>query len=153
MQEERKLSRKEIIEYYYDDTMKLLEYYRWLNEKSGTNCSSFYKGEGIEENSMAVPVFDSTLLSFVKTAKSTKFINRNYVYSFSRNSIRTVDDELDMIERCTLQDVKVLGDILSKYIIKGEVRGAFWSEGLKSGVYLAIIIKLNELLEIKKPLI
>ena len=61
-------------------------------------------------------------------------------------------DELGLIEECSLQEVGVLGDILSKYILKGEVKGAYWSEGVKNGVFLAILLKLKELLEIKKPL-
>jgi hypothetical protein len=42
----------------------------------------------------------------------------------------------------------VLGDILSKYVLKGEVRGAVWSEGVQNGVYLALLQKLMELMEI-----
>ena len=64
----------------------------------------------------------------------------------------SVQDELNLIERCTLMETDVLGDILSKYILKGEVRGAYWTEGVKSGVFLAILLRLKELLEIKKPL-
>lgn len=152
MQETEKLSREEIIKYYQEDAMKLLGFYNWLKKASGTDSAQFYKGDGIEESSMPVPVYDSTLLNFIKTAKTTKFMNRNYVYTFSRNNIKTTKDELRLIEECTLQDVKTLGDILSKYVLKGEVRGAIWSEGLKNGVYLAIVLKCKELLEIKKPL-
>ncbi len=152
MQDSEKLSRDGVIALYQDDTMKLLRYEGWLQAASGRDASNIYKGEGIEANSMPVPVYDSTLLSFVKEAKATHFMNRNYVYTFSRYSLRSVQDELDMVERCTLMETDVLGDILSKYILKGEVRGAYWTEGVKNGIFLAILLRLKELLEIKKPL-
>lgn len=152
MQNNERLSREEIILLYQDDTMKLLKYLSWLEKMNGQNTSNLYKGEGIEETSMAVPVYDSTLLSFVREAKNTEFMNKNYVYTFSQYRLQTIKDELDMIDSCTLQDVKILGDILSKYVLKGEVRGAYWSEGVKSGVFLALLLKLKELLEIRKPL-
>ena len=152
MQDSEKLSRDGVIALYQDDTLKLLRYVGWLQTASGKNASDIYKGEGIEANSMSVPVYDSTLLSFVKEAKATHFMNRNYVYTFSRYSLRSVQDELDMVERCTLMETDVLGDILSKYILKGEVRGAYWTEGVKNGIFLAILLRLKELLEIKTPL-
>ena len=88
MQDSEKLSRDGVIALYQDDTMKLLRYVGWLQTASGKNASDIYKGEGIEANSMPVPVYDSTLLSFVKEAKATHFMNRNYVYTFSRYSQR-----------------------------------------------------------------
>ena len=115
--------------------------------------SSIYDGEGIEETSMAVPVYDGTLLNFIKVANTTEFINRNYVYTYSKYGIRTAKDELRVIDTCTLQDILVLGDILSKYVIKGGVKGAVWSEGVQNGVYLALLLKFKELMEIRKPLV
>lgn len=147
MRDER-LSREEIIYLYQDDVKKLLEFYPWLEKVSGQVTSELYTGEGIEENSMAVPVYDSKLLSFIRLAKTTEFMNRNYVYTYSRFRIKTAHDELRVIESCTLQDMKVLGDILSKYCYKGDVRGATWTEGVKEGVYLALLKKMKALLEI-----
>lgn len=152
MQEKERLSREEIISLYQGDTMKLLKYLKWVEKVTGQNTSNLYTGEGIEETSMAVPVYDSTLLSFVREAKETVFMNRNYVYTFSQYRLNTTKDELKMIQTCTLQEVKILGDILSKYILKGEVKGAYWSEGIKSGVFLELLLKLKELLEIRQPL-
>ena len=82
--------------------MKLLRYVAWLQKVSGHETSDIYKGEGIEATSMPVPVYDSTLLSFVKEAKSTRFMNRNYVYTFSRYNLRKTQDELNLIADCTL---------------------------------------------------
>ncbi len=152
MQEGLKLSRDEIIICYKDDVARLMRYLSWLQEKSGTITSGIYKGEGIEQSSMTVPVYDSTLLSFIKEAKKTDFINRNYVYTYSRYRIKTAADELRVISACALQEITVLGDILSKYVIRGDMKGAVWSEGVQNGVYLALLLKLKELMEIRKPL-
>ncbi len=66
--------------------------------------------------------------------------------------MKTEKDELRVIEACSLQDITVLGDILSKYVIKGDVKGAMWAEGVQNGVYLAVLLKMKELMEIRKPL-
>lgn len=152
MQDKERLSREEIIALYQEDAKKLLQFENWLKKTNGMETSDIYSGEGIEETSMSVPVYDATLLNFIKTAKTTQFMNRNYVYTFSQHSLRTAKDELTIIESCSLQEIKVLGDILSKYCYKGDVKGAYWSEGVKNGVYIALLEKLKKLLEIRGPL-
>ncbi len=152
MADSLRLSRDEIIICYKEDVVRLMKFLPWLQGASGGASSSIYSGEGIDKSSMAVPVYDSNLLNFVKEAKKTDFINRNYVYTFSRYRMKTAQDELRVISACSLQDISVLGDILSKYILKGDVRGAVWSEGVQNGVYLALLLKLKELMEIRKPL-
>lgn len=152
MQNNVKLSRDEIIICYRDDVAKLMKYLSWLQNKSGTVTSGLYNGEGIDKSSMAVPVYDSTLLNFIRDIKTTDFLNRNYVYTYSRYRIKTAADERRVIEACSLQDITVLGDILSKYVIRGDVKGAVWSEGVQNGVFLAVLLKLKELMEIRRPL-
>ena len=152
MQNNVKISRDEIIICYRDDVAKLMKYLSWLQNKSGTVTSGMYSGEGIDKSSMAVPVYDSTLLNFIRDIKTTDFLNRNYVYTYSRYRIKTAADERRVIEACSLQDITVLGDILSKYVIRGDVKGAVWSEGVQNGVFLAVLLKLKELMEIRKPL-
>lgn len=152
MQNNVKLSRDEIIICYQDDVAKLMKYLSWLQNKSGTVTSGLYNGEGIDKSSMAVPVYDSTLLNFIRDIKTTDFLNRNYVYTYSRYRIKTAADEQRVIEACSLQDITVLGDILSKYVIRGDVKGAVWSEGVQNGVFLAVLLKLKELMEIRRPL-
>ena len=151
MAESLKLSREEIIICYKEDVERLLKFLPWLEKKSGSAASSVYSGEGIEKSSMPVPVYDSTLLSFIKEIRTTDFLNRNYVYTFSRYRIKTARDELRVIDACSLQEVSVLGDILSKYVLRGDVKGAVWSEGVSNGVYLALLLKLKDLMEIRHP--
>ncbi len=151
MAESLKLSREEIIICYKEDVERLLKFLPWLEKRSGSAASSVYSGEGIEKSSMPVPVYDSTLLSFIKEIRTTDFLNRNYVYTFSRYRIKTARDELRVIDACSLQEVSVLGDILSKYVLRGDVKGAVWSEGVSNGVYLALLLKLKDLMEIRNP--
>ncbi len=151
MAESLKLSREEIIICYKEDVERLLKFLPWLEKTSGSAASSVYSGEGIEKSSMPVPVYDSTLLSFIKEIRTTDFLNRNYVYTFSRYRIKTARDELRVIDACSLQEVSVLGDILSKYVLRGDVKGAVWSEGVSNGVYLALLLKLKDLMEIRNP--
>ena len=149
MAENLKLSREEIIICYKEDVERLLKFLPWLQQKSGGKVSGFYSGEGIENSSMSVPVYDSTLLSFIKEIRTTDFMNRNYVYTYSRYRIKTAKDEFRLIDACALQDISLLGDILSKYVLRGDVKGAVWSEGVSNGVYLALLLKLKELMEIR----
>lgn len=153
MQESLRLSRDEIIICYKEDVSRLMRYLSWLQNNSGSSVSGIYSGEGIDKTSMAVPVYDSTLLSFIKEIKKTDFLNRNYVYTFSRYRMKTAKDELRVIEACTLQDLTVLGDILSKYVLRGDMKGAVWSEGVQNGVFLAVLLKMKELMEIRGPLV
>jgi hypothetical protein len=53
-----------------------------------------------------------------------------------------------MIFTSSLQDIKLLGDILSRYVLKGDVRGVVWTQGVQSGVYLELLYKLKELMGI-----
>lgn len=147
-----RLSREEIIICYKEDVLRLLKYMPWLEKSSGGATSAIYAGDGIDKRSMTVPVYDSTLLSFIKEIKATDFINRNYVYTFSKYRMKTASDELRVIDACSLQEVTVLGDILSKYVLRGDVKGAVWSEGVQNGIYLAVLHKLKELMEIREPL-
>jgi len=147
MQDSERLSRDEILALYKDDVARLLRYLPWLQKVSGTDTSQIRKGEGIEATTMPVPVYDSTLLAFIKEVKSTQFINRNYVYTFSRNRLRTAQDELDFIATATLRETAALGDILSQYVLKGDTQGVYWSLGVRNGVYLALIEKLRDFYE------
>jgi hypothetical protein len=148
MQDSLKLSREEIIVCYKEDVLKLLKFLPWLERASGEAATELYTGDGVNTTSMAVPVYDSNLLGFIREIKTTDFINRNYVYTYSRYHIQNAEDEKRIIENCSWQDMTLLGDILSKYVIKGDVRGLVWSEGVQNGVYLALLYKLKELMDI-----
>ncbi|MBO5291890.1 MAG: hypothetical protein J6B10_01740 [Lachnospiraceae bacterium] len=145
--EQDRLSREEIVAMYKSDVERLVPYIAWLQKKAGQQIAQSFHGEGIEKNSVTFPVYDSTMLQFVKEAKRTKFIDRNYVYVYSKWQIRNVKDEKRAIERATLQDIGILGGILSKYIIKGMTKGSVWQEGVENGVLLAVLEKMKELMD------
>lgn len=141
------LGNEEIVEYYRQDAAKLFRYISWLESKSGKQVSSIYGAEGIATNSVPFPIYESTLMSFVKEAADTCFMDRNYVYVYSRHRIKGVQDEMKLIQNATIRDMDKLAGILSHYILGGRTKARLWSEGVTLGVYLAILSKMKELIE------
>ena len=84
-----KLSVEESVEYYKPDVESLAVFIPWLEAQKGKQASTVYSGEGLKEHSITFPVYDSTLMNFVKTAQASSLIDRNYVYVYSRNRIGT----------------------------------------------------------------
>lgn len=138
---------QEVINGYKPDVERLIRYIPWLETKAGSNVASIYKGEGIEDNSIPFPVYDSTLLSLVQDVKRTKLLDRNYAYVYSRNRIKSAADEQRLIGMATIREMDMLKGILSKYILGGMTKGSVWSEGVKNGSILKVILKMKEILE------
>ena len=141
------LSNEEIVDFYKQDAIKLFRYLTWLESKSGQSAFSIYGGEGIADNSVAFPVYDGTLLNFVREAEKTCFMNRNYVYVYTRNGLKTSKDELRLIQNATIRDMDKMAGILSYYVMGGRTKASRWSEGVSTGVYLALLNKMKELIE------
>lgn len=144
---------QEIVNGYKTDVERLIRYIPWLESKTGVNVSNMYKGEGIAENSITFPVYDSTLMSLVQDAKRTKLLDRNYAYVYSRNHIKTVADEQRLIAKATIREMDMLKGILSKYILGGMTKGRLWTEGVANGSILKVVLQMKEILEYwDKPL-
>ena len=141
------LSNEEIVEYYRQDAVRLFRYLNWLESKNGQSVSSVYGADGISTNSVPFPVYDSTLMSFVKEAGDTGFMDRNYVYVYSRNQLKSARDEMRMIQNATIRDMDNLAGILSHYIMGGRTKARLWSEGVTNGIYYALLTKMKELIE------
>jgi len=139
--------RKQVVREYRPDVEKLARYLSWLESKKGMSVQQSYSGSGIGEHSIAFPVYDSTLLSFVKEAQRTKLMDRNYRYVYSRNGIRTVKDELLAVKRSGIREMNVLKAILSRYVMEGMTKGKRWSEAVENGVFLAVVAKMKENLD------
>lgn len=146
--ETNKQSISEKIATYKGDVEALVRYLSWLESKSGEKMYSSYVPEQSEKDRvMKVPVYDSTLLQFIKVAQKTKFMNKNYVYTYSRKRLKTSQDEHKLIDQCQIMDLEVLGDILSMYVLKGMSKGALWSEGVTNGVLAHVVRRMKELIE------
>lgn len=139
--------RKQIVEEYRPDVQRLIRYIPWLMEKAGKSVSETFEGSGIKEHSVTFPVYDGTLMSFVKDVQRTKLLDCNYVYVYSRNQIHSAEDEKRLIDRCGITQMHTLGGILSKYIMGGMTKGRLWSEGVQNGVLLAVVEKMKENIE------
>lgn len=135
------------VDTYREDIEALVKYLPWLESKNKKNLASSYTPRDGGEHSMPVPVYDSTLLNFVKTAQKTKFIDRNYVYVYHRKRLNTAADELRMIKGTQMMEIENLGAVLSKYVLQGMSKGAVWNEGVSNGVFCAVVSKMKELLE------
>ncbi|MBQ7954197.1 MAG: hypothetical protein IJ282_00450 [Lachnospiraceae bacterium] len=145
--------RQQLISEYRAKVEPLLKYLTWLTQKQGTRMVSIYGGEGISENSVPFPVYDGTLMSFIKDAQKTGLLDRNYVYVYSRNRIRSVADEKRMIEQAELKTFDILTGILSKYVMGGMTKSTLWSQAVDEGIFMLVVQKMKDILEFwDKPL-
>ena len=129
----------EVVNNYKEDVVKLCKYLNYLEVKQGEKMYRNYENQ--ETPTMKFPVYDSTLLSFIKVAQTTKFINKNYVYTLSRKKLKTPEDEIKFKKSAQIMD------ILSKYVLKGMTKGTLWSEGVSSGVFYYLVKQMKELIE------
>lgn len=138
---------QELMQHYRSDIELLVRYLPWLESKRGQEVSNDYHSANEVATSFSFPVYDGTLLNFVKDVQKTSLTDRNYQYVYSRNHIETIADEYVQIDRASVQEMNILIGILSKYILGGRTKGGLWPEGVRNGVYLAIVNKLKELCE------
>ena len=55
--------RQQVVNEYRADVEKLARYLPWLESKKGMSVQQSYSGSGIEEHSIAFPVYDGTLMT------------------------------------------------------------------------------------------
>lgn len=130
---------------YKDDMQKLIAYLPWLESKQGQSVAGTYSQDGLAEHSLPFPVYDSTLMRFVKEAQTTKFMDRNYRYVFTRNRITDTHEIIQFVDEQTILKINNIGGVLSKYVMEGQTKGRVWTEAMQSGVFYAIVKKLKEL--------
>lgn len=139
--------RKNIISRYQPDAKVLVRYIPWLEEKRGSSIMDSYEGEGMMKTAFKFPVYDSTLLSFVKTAQKTQFMTRNYQYVYNRKRIRNIKQELELIHSASYRDIETLSGILSRYVLGGMTKASLWEQAVEYGVFVELLYKLRELME------
>ena len=98
-------------------------------------------------NTIKVPVYDSTLLGFIKKAQKTAFVTKNYVYVYRRYHLQTPEDEHKLIDKTQIMEIENLGAILSSYVLRGMTKGTVWNEGVQNGVLWHTVSKMKELID------
>lgn len=144
--------RQEMITKYRQTMGNLFRYIPWLEDKSSTRTVQTYSGDNSPSNSVPIPVYDSTLLAFVKEMQKTGLMNRNYVYVYSRYRIKNVGDELRVIEKIEFKDIEVIFAIMSKYVLGGMTKGILWSQAVENDVFLHALRRIKELLEVRNEI-
>lgn len=139
--------RQSLIEGYKREIGPLLRYLPWLKQNAGRAASSNYQRQGIGGNSISFPVYDSTLMGFVKEAAGSALMNRNYPYVYSRNRIRSHEDERRMIDRAELRDWDILCGILSKYVLGGRTKATLWSEAVQENIFWLVLERMRRITE------
>ncbi len=129
---------------YKNDVDILVRYLPWFEKIQGKSVQSIYDGEK-DFKVIQIPVYDSNLLAFMKDAGKTSLITKNYPYVFTDNRIKTVDDELRLVNNAHLKDMEILKGILSKYVLGGRSKASLWKDGVDNGVLFAIIKRLKYL--------
>lgn len=147
MEKKEHLIPSELIDEYKNDIDLLIAYIPWLETKSGTDVMSTYQGDSKVPINFSIPIYDGTLMRFIKLIQSTKFMDKNYPYFYRRNNIKTSEDEIKAIQKATINDIQVFKGIFSKYVIMGRSHGTLWQQGVANGVFLALLIRLKEIVE------
>ncbi len=137
--------RRKVVSRLRPEVEPLFRYLPWLQAKKGGRVSTIYSENNVSAHSIAFPVYDSTLLGFVKEVQKSTLTDRNYVYIYTRYGINSIEDELSFIERVNIANMDILIGILSKYILGGMTKGWVWSQAVQEGIFLAILEKYQEL--------
>lgn len=140
--------RAQLIAEYTEKISPLFRYIPYLKEKEGSNISSLYKDGNKLSNTVPVPVYDSTVLSFVKEAQKTGYMDRNYIYTYNLTGAKNAQDERLYISDAKLVDVDKIIAIIAKYVLGGMIKGRMWTEAVESGVWLHALLKIKEVLEV-----
>ena len=75
---------REIIEKYRADVTEMTRYLGWLESKRSESLSSSYDPADGRGETITFPVYDGTLMNFVRSAEKTGLIDRNYVYTYKK---------------------------------------------------------------------
>lgn len=145
--------RQQLLQEYKRAAVPLFRYLPWLNSNAGQPGSTNYRGEGFTEHSMSFPVYDSTLLKFVKEAANSALMEKNYSYVYTRNHIKTHDDERRIIAAADLKDWDILRGILSRYVLGGRTKAVLWSQAVQENIFAMVLEQMRRIIEYwDKPL-
>lgn len=139
--------RQQLLQEYKQTVIPLLRYIPWLEKNGGQNPGSLYQAPEFTEHSMSIPVYDSTLMSFVREAGESALMDRNYCYVYTRNHIRTHEDERRLIAAAELKDWNILRGILSKYVLDGRTKSTLWTQAVEENIFYLVLKKMQDIIE------
>lgn len=139
--------RQKLIEEYKQAATPLFSYLPWLESHSGKPGSTNYRGQGFTEHTMSFPVYDSTLMSFIKVASESVLMDRNYNYVYTRKNIKNHEEERKLIAAAGVNDWDTLRGILSKYVMGGRTRSILWNEGVQERIFLLVLQQMRKIIE------
>lgn len=139
---------EELMQKYREKSESLLRYIPYFEQKIGQRNYDIYQGSGEMKTSVPIPIYDSTLLAFVKEVQKTGLVDRNYVYVLSNHGIRKPADELPAVQRAEFKDIEVIYAVMAKYVLGGMTRGSMWSQAVENGIFLECLKKLKEVLNV-----
>ncbi|MCI9190340.1 MAG: hypothetical protein HFH84_12120 [Lachnospiraceae bacterium] len=145
--EQKTEDRQQVIREYKEMLDPLLRYLPWLEGNAGKAASRSYQGQGISKSSMSFPVYDATLLNFIREASNSALMDRNYSYVYTRNRIRTHDDERRVIAGAQLRDWDILRGILSRYVLEGRTKATLWGEAVQENIFLLVLQQMRKVVE------
>lgn len=143
---EEKTQRQAFLEKYEADVMKLARYIPYFMDKGGKDVARDYDGQQ-GHSSIAFPVYDGTLMSFVREAQNTGIIDRNYVYAYTRRRIRTGQQEISAIENAGIKDDDLLRGVISKYVLEGMRKTGVWQTAVERQLFLKTLVRFKDLIE------
>lgn len=135
---------------YREEIMKLMKYVPWLESVSGNDVAKNYDGS-LGKSDVSFPVYDATLMTFVKELQKSIFMDKNYPYAYTKRHIRTPEDEVRCIEKATINDVDLFKGVLTKYTMEGMRKSTRWAEAVERQLYLKVINKMYEILMFHTP--
>ena len=145
--------RQEVIDGYKREVLPLLRYLPWFEQNAGKSVSTIYGGQDIGKHSVTFPVYDGTLMNFVREAGKSSLMDKNYSYVYTRNHIRNHDDERKLINSAGWKEWNILTGILSKYVLGGRTKGTLWNEAVREGIFYLVLRQMREIIEFwDKPL-
>jgi len=145
--------RQKTIAEYKEAVMPLLKYLPWLEQNAGKAVSSTYRGQEMGEGTLNFPVYDGTLMSFVREASKSPLMERNYQYVFTRNRLHSHEDERKIIAKAGWKEWDILKGIFSKYVLGGMTKGTLWNEAVQESIFYLILKQMKEIIEFwDKPL-
>ena len=135
------------IDKYKDDVAALVKYLPWLESAASRQVATDYDGS-LGSSTLVFPVYDGTLMQFIRTAQSTSLMDRNYPYAFRRYRLSTPDDIRNTVKNASYKDDALFRGVLSKFVMEGQRKSGVWQEAVQQQYFLSVILRMKELIEI-----